>query len=183
MRAHGPEHGLAVERVGVWGASAGAVLASLVGLTAKNAELEGTVGTDLDASSSVNVVVDWFGQSDLIANSRRSWLEKEILAPPFEGPWLSLDDPADDPELARAASPLHHVGPDAPPFLIVHGDRDRITPVGESLALHDTLTRAGSPSTLTLLGGAGHEGAEFDRPDHLRLTAAFLLAHLTDGAK
>ncbi|MFD0689670.1 alpha/beta hydrolase [Actinomadura fibrosa] len=180
LRAHGHEHGLAVGRIGVWGASAGAYLASMVGLTAKDAELEGAVGGNLDQSSAVDVVVHWFGQSDLLANSRRTWLEKEILNPPFEGPLLGLDDVAADPELARAASPLNRVTGDAPPFLIVHGDRDRVAPAAESLALHDALVRAGAESTMVLLGGAGHEGAEFDRPDHLRLTAAFLLSHLTD---
>jgi acetyl esterase/lipase len=178
LRAHGHAYGLATDKIGVWGASAGAYLASMVALTAKNAELEGAVGADLDQSSTVEAVVHWFGQSDLLANSRRTWLEKEILNPPFEGPLLGLADVADDPAAARAASPLTWVSADAPPFLIAHGDRDRVTPVSESMALHDALVRAGAESTMILLGGAGHEGHEFDRPDHLRLTAAFLLSHL-----
>lgn len=181
LRAHGAERGLATAKIGVWGASAGAVLASLAGLAVGNPELDGAVGDDLGVSGAVGAVVDWFGQSDVIGNSRRSWLEKQILPPPFEGPWLGLADPADDPALARLASPLHHVAAGAPPFLIVHGDRDRVTPASESLALHDALTRAGSQSTLVLLGGAGHEGADFDRPDNLRMTAAFLLEHLSAG--
>jgi acetyl esterase/lipase len=182
LRAHGAAYGLATEKIGAWGASAGAYLASMAGLTAKNTELEGTVGDDLDQSSHVDAVVHWFGQSDLLANSRRTWLEKEILNPPFEGPLLGLAEVSQDPAAARAASPLTWVGADAPPFLIAHGDRDRITPSSESLALHDALVRAGAESTMILLGGAGHEGEEFDRPDHLRLTAAFLLSHLGRAA-
>nr|SBO95608.1 Esterase/lipase [Nonomuraea gerenzanensis] len=178
LRANGAQHGLAVGKVGAWGASAGAYLASMAGLTARNAELEGSVGDHLDQPSHVDAVVHWFGQSDLLANSRRTWLEKEILNPPFEGPLLGLGEVAENPAAARAASPLTWVGADAPPFLIAHGDRDRVTPASESLALHDALVRAGAESTMILLGGAGHEGEEFDRPDHLRLTAAFLLSHL-----
>ncbi|MFC4117321.1 alpha/beta hydrolase [Nonomuraea zeae] len=182
LRANGGQYGLATERIGAWGASAGAYLASMAGLTAKNVELEGAVGDHLDQPSRVDAVVHWFGQSDLLANSRRTWLEKEILNPPFEGPLLGLADVADDVAAARAASPLSWVSADAPPFLIAHGDRDRVTPVSESLALHDALVRAGAESTMILLGGAGHEGEEFDRPDHLRLTAAFLLSHLAGAA-
>ncbi|MEU5883277.1 alpha/beta hydrolase [Spirillospora sp. NPDC047279] len=176
LRANGAEHGLSTSKIGAWGASAGAVLASLLGLT--GTENDGTVGAHTDHSSHVDAVVHWFGQTDLLANSRRTWLEKEILNPPFEGPLLGLADAADDPAAARAASPLHHVRADAPPFLIVHGDRDRVTPPSESAALHDALVRAGAESMFALLGGAGHEDPEFDRPDHLRMTAAFLLHHL-----
>lgn len=183
LRAHGGEHGLATGKIAAWGASAGAVLASLTGLTGGNSEFEGTVGHNLGVSSTVDAVVHWFGSSDVLANSRRSWLEKEVVRPPSEGPWLGLADPVDDPALARLASPLHHVTADAPPFLIAHGDRDRVTPVSESMALHDALTRAGAESTLLLLGGAGHEGTQFDRADHLRMTAAFLLDHLSTGVK
>ena len=82
----------------------------------------------------------------------------------------------------RSASPLLRVTGDAPPFLIVHGDRDRVTPIGESAALHDALVRAGAQSTFVTLGGAGHESHTFDRPDHLAMTAAFLLQHLTASA-
>ncbi|MEU0463826.1 alpha/beta hydrolase [Amycolatopsis sp. NPDC006131] len=180
LRAHGGEYGLRTDRIGAWGASAGAYLASMLGLTAGHEELEGEIGDDLGQSSAVQAVVHWFGQTDLLANSRRTWLEKEILNPPFEGPLLGLGDVGEDPARAREASPLYHVHAGAPPFLVVHGDRDRVTPAGESQALHDALVRAGAESTFVLLGGAGHEGAEFDRPDHLRLTAAFLAAHL-DG--
>ncbi|MCK2220463.1 alpha/beta hydrolase [Actinomadura sp. ATCC 31491] len=181
LRANGRRYGLAVEKIGAWGASAGAYLASMIGLTAKNVELEGSVGDHPDQPSHVDAVVHWFGQSDLWANSRRTWLEKEILNPPFEGPLLGLGDVSENPAAARATSPLTWASADAPPFLIAHGDRDRVTPAAESLALHDALVRAGAQSTMMLLGGAGHEGEEFDRPGHLRLTAAFLLSHLGDA--
>jgi acetyl esterase/lipase len=178
LRAHGAEHGLDTDRIGAWGASAGAYLASMLGLTAGQEGLDGEVGNDLDQESSVQAVVHWFGQSDLVVNSRRSWLEREILNPPFEGPLLGLSNVSDDRERAWEASPLRWVHPDAPPFLIAHGDRDRITPAGESRALHEALVRSGAESTYLLVGGAGHEGPEFDRPDHLALTAGFLGIHL-----
>jgi acetyl esterase/lipase len=182
LRAHGAGWDLATGRVGIWGASAGAYLASMVGLTPGDAELEGSVGDDLDQRSDVQAVVSWFGQSDLRTNALRSWLEQELLAPPVEQGLLGVDDVPASAEVARRASPLYRVTATAPPFLIAHGDRDRITPVGESQALHDALVRAGAQSTFLLVGGAGHEGPAFDRPDHIRLTAAFLLSHLTEGA-
>jgi acetyl esterase/lipase len=39
---------------------------------------------------------------------------------------------ADEPELFAAASPLDQVRADAPPFLIIHGDRDTLAPVEDA---------------------------------------------------
>ena len=39
---------------------------------------------------------------------------------------------ADDPDTWRQASPLHRAGPDAPPFLVIHGSADTIVAVGQS---------------------------------------------------
>lgn len=179
LRTHGNEHGLATERVGAWGASAGGYLATMLGVTNDDGALAGSLGT---AACRVDAVVDWFGQSDLQSNSGRSWLEKEILNPPFERAFLNIDDPSAGGDLVRDASPLCRVTGEAPPFLIAHGDRDRVTPIYESAALHDALVRAGAQSTFITVGGAGHESHTFDRPDHLAMTAAFLLQHLTASA-
>ena len=65
LRANGDELGLATERIGAWGASAGGFLALTLGLTAGVAELEGDVGGNLDQDSSVTAVCDWFAPVDL----------------------------------------------------------------------------------------------------------------------
>ena len=69
-----------------------------------------------------------------------------------------------------------------PPFLIAHGDRDHIVLPSEGPALHHALVRAGAQSRFELLGGAGHEGARFDQPTSLALTAAWLRARLCELA-
>ncbi|MCZ9339378.1 alpha/beta hydrolase, partial [Streptomyces sp. TRM76130] len=43
--------------------------------------------------------------------------------------------PADRPEAARAASPVSHAGPDAPPFLLLHGADDCLVPARQSVRL------------------------------------------------
>lgn len=176
VREAGEEHNLATDRVGVWGASAGGYLASMLGVTNDDPEFSGDLGPE---TTRVDAVVDWFGQSDLQSNAKRTWLEKEILNPPFEQAFLDLEDPSAGGDLVASASPLRRVTSDAPPFLIVHGDRDRVTPIYESAALHEALVRYGVQSTFITLGGAGHESHDFDRGDHLAMTAAFLIHHLS----
>lgn len=182
LRASGSTHGLATTRIAIWGASAGGYLASMIGLTADDPDLEGTVGPELNESSSVQAVVTWFAPSDLIANSRRTWLEKMILDEPAENGLFGRDEIAVDDEYVRTSSPYDRVTPIAPPFLITAGDRDRIVPESQGRTLHDALVRNGVDSTYTLVGGAGHEDPRFDSPTNLAMTAGWLRSQLAASA-
>jgi acetyl esterase/lipase len=179
LRAQGPSLGLQTERLGVWGASAGAYLGSLLALTAGDDELEGTVGGNLEQSSGVQAVVHWFGQCDLLASGSRSDIEARLVPFAFEAGLLGVSSLVEAADRARALSLLGRVSAQAPPFLIAHGDRDHVVSPSEGQALHDALSRAGADTSFVLLGGAGHEGPEFDRPATLALTAAWLRAKLT----
>lgn len=174
LRAHGARLGLATGRIGVWGASAGAYLGSMLALTDGDSLLEGAVGGNLDRSSAVQAVVHWFGQADLEASAARSELEARLLPFRFEADLLGTTDPAELVQRARAFDLLSRVSAQAPPFLIAHGDRDRIVPPSEGFALFHALGRAGARCRLELLGGAGHEDAQFNSPATLAGTAAWL---------
>lgn len=178
LRANGAQRRLAVDRLAVWGASAGAYLAAMVGLTAGDRHLEGDVGEHKEQSSAVQAVVSWFGPSDLIGTSHRTWLEARILGVPFENALFKVETIAPDNSQVREASPINRVGPGAPPFLIAHGNLDRMVAEAESRALHDALVRHGCDVTMIVLGGAGHEDPKFDSPAHLGMTALWLKAQL-----
>lgn len=161
LRANGGGYGLSTERIGVWGASAGGYLASMTAL-------------DPDPSSAVQAALIWFAPADFASSGARSPLERQIMFPPFEAAVLGSDDVADAPAASSALVAAANAPASAPPFLIAHGDRDRMVPPSESAALHDALGRAGVSSTLLSVAGAGHEDPAFDRPELLALTAAWL---------
>ena len=185
LRAHGDEFGLATERIGAWGASAGGFLALTLGLTAGVAELEGDVGGNLDQDSWVAAVCDWFAPVDLAAVGVRGEgfpLPEFAVGPPPEPPYaarlLGLERVEDDVEAACAASPLFLAGKasgGAESYLLMHGDRDGLVPDRASRAMHEALLAAGIDSSVILLGGANHEGPEFHRPAVLGAVAGFFL--------
>ena len=68
------------------------------------------------------------------------------------------------------ASPVMHVSSDDPPTLIIHGDRDPLVPVSQSVALFESLKNFGVEATLLIVKGAGHSWASngdatLDPPD------------------
>lgn len=184
LRAHGDELGLATERIGAWGASAGGFLALTLGLTAGVAELEGEVGGNLDQDSWVAAVCDWFAPVDLTDARGHGEFPLPDFAtgppavPPYAARLLGLAAVEDDLEAARAASPLYRVGNNgvgAERYLLVHGDHDGLVSDRASRVMHHALLGAGIDSSLVLLGGANHEGPEFHRPEVLSAVAGFFL--------
>src|SRR4051812_36180321 len=151
LRAHGTSLGVRTDRLGIWGASAGAYLGSLLALTAHEGEFEGTVGGNLEQPSDVQAVVHWFGQSDLLASRPRRGIEARLLPFAFEAGLLGVTSMAEAADRARGLSLLARVSPTAPPFLIAHGDRDHIVAQSEGEALHDALSRAGTDTQFMLL--------------------------------
>lgn len=59
-------------------------------------------------------------------------------------------------ERAGDASPLLHVGPDAPPAIVFHGKDDDVVPCSQAVAFAAAMKKAGNRCELMLFDGAGH---------------------------
>lgn len=137
---HAAELGTDPDRLLVWGASGGGLLAALAGLVADAPPVAG--------------VVCWYPVTDLPALdlAETGSYEAHLVGGPV-GEHL---------DLARAASPAQQVRAGAPPFLLQHGDADTWVPVDQSLRLADALRAAGGSVELEVVPGADHffEGAD-----------------------
>jgi acetyl esterase/lipase len=181
LRAHAADLGLDPDRIGVWGHSAGAHLVSLLGTSGDNPALEGASGSP-GVSSRVQAVVAISPPSDFRAIPA-DWPYEEPLVATTKLVGGRLEEHAD---LVRLANPITFIGPDAPPFLIIHGEDDEVVPIIQAEMLYDALIAAGAEATLVRLPKANHmlESAEFgiDRReawiDTGRRELAFFRTHL-----
>ncbi|WP_229745900.1 alpha/beta hydrolase [Rhodococcoides trifolii] len=156
LRASAEEFGLDPDRFAIWGSSAGGHLAALTGLTSATTALPGEVATDGDAS--VSAVAESYGPATLVGGEVTAPASLPGMDTPASTPEGRLlgGDPVDHPELAHAASPIHQVTADAPPFQISHGTADVLVGDDHSIRLLDALTAAGVDAELYLLDGYQH---------------------------
>ena len=177
LRGNSAKYGYDSTRIAIHGRSSGGHLTSLVGVTNGHREFEGALGEYLDQSSDVQVVVSYFGASNLnsiLAQSTPHGVA--IRAPALE---LLLGGPIEEREsLARLASPVAHVDQHDPPLLLLHGDQDPQMPINQSHELHGIYKSFGLPVSLEVVHGAGHGGEEFFDEQRMAIVAAFLNGHL-----
>ena len=146
LRASAATYGLDPGRIGAWGGSAGGHLVALLGLTDVSAGFEGSGGY-ANQSSRVQAVVDMFGPADLTVGfeGNKSPLIEQVFG---------TSDHAS--QIIKQASPVMYVSKDDPPFLILHGEKDNVVPLGQSQALYQRLASAGVPVALIIVKNGGH---------------------------
>ncbi len=151
LRTHASEYGLRSDKIGAWGDSAGGHLVSLLGVTPNKPEFEGNEG-NANVSSEVQAVCDYYGPSDFltIPLPAADTLADAAL-PKLIGGLIEQNQ-----EKARQVSPITYVSSNACPFLIVHGDKDPIVPLQQSIEFNDALQKAGVASQLYIVKGGGH---------------------------
>ena len=175
LRAHAKEYGLDANHFGVWGSSAGGHLVALLGTSGDVAGFD--TGENPEVSSRVQAVCDYYGPSDFTTMGSVPGFEIHARADSPESALLG-GTAAEKPETAKAASPISHVTPDDPPFLIVHGDADRTVPLDQSRRMDAALRAAGVKTELIILPGSGHGGPAFASPDVANKVAAFFDSYL-----
>jgi acetyl esterase/lipase len=151
IREHADEYDVDPDFIAVTGGSAGGHLTALVSLTANDPRYQ--PGFE-DADTSVQAAAPFYGVYD--------WTNRQGMAHPdmlrlFLEPWVMKAFYADEPEKFQDASPIDCVGPDAPPFFVLHGDQDTLAPVEDARLFVERLRAVSeAPVIYAELKGAHH---------------------------
>jgi acetyl esterase/lipase len=124
--------------IAITGGSAGAHLASLAALTPNDPTFQ--PGFE-DADTTVQAVVPYYG----VYNFTDAENMHELMLP-FLEQFVMRARYADNPERFRAASPISYTHNEAPPFFVLHGEKDELVPCGQARAFCAALRAAGAPT-------------------------------------
>ncbi|MDX1888722.1 alpha/beta hydrolase [Mycolicibacterium sp. 050158] len=173
-RANAAEYGGDSDFLAIAGCSAGGHLAALAGLTPGDPAFRGELAEDADTTVDAVVGIygryDWEDRSTPTRRNFQDFLERVVVR----------RSQSRHPEIYRAASPLARIHEGAPPFFLIHGEKDTLIPVGEARNFHEALSAVSRETVrYSEIPWAGHA---FDLVDgaHARRCAEETTAFLTD---
>ena len=160
FRKNADDFGIDPDKIAVWGSSMGGYLSCFLGFVNDN---DGFEGDELeDVSSSVSVVVDYFGvkavgrmDTKLAKRNRPIFLGEELGTEEFK-------------KKAYDASPYNYVDENDPPTLMIHGDKDTRVNYQQSVIFAKKNFEAGNNISLIRVNNAEHgftptpEGSEIN---------------------
>jgi acetyl esterase/lipase len=177
MLQHAAEYRADPGRLVVWGDSSGGHTATMLTVT----EGDGRFSDEETSARPLLIrgTIDFYGPTNLgTMNDEPSTQDHDAPDSP-EGMVLGGVRVSEHPDLVAAASPLNYINPTSrlPPFLILHGDKDRLGPYGQSVLLYRKLVECGHAVEMYRVEGADHSGNAFWTADEpFTITEAFLTA-------
>jgi acetyl esterase/lipase len=161
VKKHADVYNIDPDRLGLMGASAGGHLACLAAVTAddgkaKSADGHKSTGTGVQAVAVFFPITDFqnYGGKafDPRADDDMGRLVRKLAFP------HGLNDVSDSElnQIMNQLSPARLVTPQAPPFLLIHGDADPVVPLQQSESMLAALKQANVPAELIVKQGGGH---------------------------
>ncbi len=167
-------------RLIVWGDSSGGHTVTMLAVAEGLARFSDEASPDAETRADplpIRGVIDYYGPTDLgTMNDEPSTQDHDAPDSP-EGMVLGGVRVLEHPDRVREASPLDYISPTAalPPFLIMHGSKDRLVPFGQSAMIFNKLRDSGHAAELYRLEGADHGGNAFWTADEpFAITCAFI---------
>lgn len=153
IREHAEEYNVDPDFIVVTGGSAGGHLCALMALTPNDPAFQ--PGFE-DADTTVQAAVPFYGVYDL-TDRDRNYRSSAVSLVDLLGRFVMDVELDQDPDRWAAYSPLDRITEDAPPMLVIHGDRDVLVPVrGARRFVRDLRAVSSQPVLYAELHGAQH---------------------------
>lgn len=167
LRANAEKYGLDTSFLGVTGFSSGGHLSAMAGVTNDmktrtvgdvTIDIEGNIGGNLDQSSAVDAVVDWFGPVDMAR------MENCETVKGADSPEAALigGAPAENMDMVALISPITYISESTAPMLVIHGNADNVVPFCQGKYFSEELKKAGKLDKFIPVEGGQHGPVTFN---------------------
>lgn len=185
IRANKGKYSFMGRWIAACGGSAGGNLAAMLGVTGGINEFDDPALGNMEFTSEVQAVVDWFGPIDFLtmdeqlAQNGKGFEDHSLPTSPesryLGGPIFEVKDQA------KRANPSTYIHAEMPPFFIQHGKKDIMVPPQQSINFASEIIRKASPTVvqLELLENASHGSPEFETRENMEKVLTFLKTHLS----
>lgn len=186
VKANAAKYNFNADKIAAWGSSSGGHLVAMLGTTGNVTTLNGDTTDNLNFTSEVQAVVDWFGPTDF---SKMDDQFKASGIPSLLGSHSAAGSPesqfiggavSSNPALVQQANPITYISTmtaaTAPSFMIQHGSNDNLVPYQQSTILAEALIPkiGGGKAKLEIIQGASHGSQEFSSANNIQKVFAFL---------
>jgi acetyl esterase/lipase len=157
IRHNAAKYGIAPDRLGICGGSAGGHLSLTIGTQGGPGDPNAKDPVDRE-SSAVQCVACFFPPTDFLNYGKPGADDTSVgmlkVFKPVFGP--RADNPADYKVLAREISPIYYVTSNMPPTLIISGDADEVVPIQQPETFVEKAHEVGAIARLVVKPGLGH---------------------------
>lgn len=178
IKMHAEELHIYPNKIVLWGDSSGGHTAVMVGVTQNT----GLFDSDLysDYTDEVACIIDWYGVTNIISIGNEP---SAVIHTGYNDPGSELLGhrlPQEHPELAKTTLPMEYISEDKvyPPFLIIHGAKDRLVPFVQSVHLYNALRECNKEVELYKLVCGDHAGYAFWDKEVLDIMESFIRKHI-----
>ena len=175
-KEHAAEFKIDPSRLGLTGASAGGHLATLAALTPAQGRTDSKNPLDRH-DTTVRAVGVFFPPTDFLEWENGKEADLGVVAPLLFLNGAQGHSQEEVKEAARAVSPFHRVGQPTIPFLLIHGDADKVVPLAQSQKLVAAIRSSGGSAELIVKAGGGHPWPTI--PEEVRMMADWFDRQLT----
>ncbi|MCI8598113.1 MAG: alpha/beta hydrolase [Lachnospiraceae bacterium] len=187
IKAKGEQYGLDTKRIALMGESAGAHIAALCATSASFPVLEDLSMGNAEYDSTVQAVIAVYCPSDL--SMFNAQFKAMNVTPEFEdndgpdsflGVLFGRKSLWEIKEEVDKVNPIRYVSEKCPPFLFLHGSRDRQVPILQSLNLAAEIIQKAGPDKAEhhIIEGAEHNIFDFETDEIYDIEEKFLRKHL-----
>ena len=174
MLAHAEQYHVDPKKYIAWGNSSGGHTVTLATVTQGNQFF-----SDEDVQTTplqFQACVDFYGPTDISRMNKVPSTQDHVTAHSREGEFFGTKNIYDHPELVQKASPMHYIekGKELPPFLIMHGNKDRLVPFEQSCLLYQALKDTGHRADFYCLDNSDHGSDDFFTSEVLKIVFNFL---------